>query len=719
MANGTSGDDNLSNTDLENYGLDGNDIIVSKLLSGHGYMEGGNGNDILTLANGGTASIEAWGNSGDDWLSGDDGADSLFGGVGNDLLEGGTGKDTLNGGSDTDGLYGSDGDDSLYGVDGNDTRVLVTINLQSGPISFYGGLYGGIGNDTLDGGAGDDWLDGGVGNDKLYGGTGNDTFLVDSFHDQAFEQPGEGYDTVIVEAFEFYLQAGQEIEVLQAAAGDASRNLFGNEFGQTLFGNDGANTLDGGGGTDTFFGGKGNDRYIVDSADDRVYEHVGEGYDGIASSATYALAAGQEIESLSALPGAGSLDLTGNEFGQGLYGNEGVNVLKGGGGNDSLYGGAGDKLYGGTGHDFYLIQAGGAPAIFESVGEGSDQVVVAVDAYTLSAGAEIELIRTSLGFGEPLHGFRLTGNAFAQTIEGNAANDMLNDGGGAAADTLSGLGGDDVYVIHNAGAIIQETAGQGSDTVLSSVSYALKAGVSVEALGTTNAAGTGDIDLTGNAFAQKITGNAGNNVLNDGSSLAADTLSGLGGNDIYVIHNAGAVIVEAGGQGTDAVLTSVDYVLKNGVSVETLGTTNSAGTGAIDLTGNSIGQTVRGNAGSNVIDGKGGADTLTGFGGKDFFVFSSAIGASSDTVTDFNVADDTIRLENAIFTKLTNTGTLSSTLFRSNSTGTAVDGNDYVLYDNTDGKLYYDADGSGAGTKIHFATLTGAPAITNADFVVV
>ncbi len=166
-------------------------------------------------------------------------------------------------------------------------------------------------------------------------------------------------------------------------------------------------------------------------------------------------------------------------------------------------------------------------------------------------------------------------------------------------------------------------------------------------------------------------------------------------------------------------LSSVSFVLQNGISVETLGTTNSAGTGAIDLTGNSIGQTVRGNAGSNVIDGKGGADTLTGFGGKDFFVFSSAIGASSDTVTDFNVADDTIRLENAIFTKLEATGVLNSGLFRSNSTGTAVDGNDYVLYDNTDGKLYYDADGSGAGAKIHFATLTGAPAVTNADLVVI
>ncbi len=406
--------------------------------------------------------------------------------------------------------------------------------------------------------------------------------------------------------------------------------------------------------------------------------------------------------------------LFGTAFNDSLKGLNGGDALYAGGGSDTLDGGGGiDMMSGGSGNDTYFVDNAG-DMVFETT--GSDTVITSVS-YVLKAGVSVEQLRTNLDTGTA--SIHLTGNAFAQTITGNAGANMLNDGTGAAADTLNGLAGNDVYVIHNSGAIVQEAAGKGSDTVLTSVSYALKAGVEVEALGTTSASGTGAINLTGNAFAQKITGNAGANTLNDGSGAAADTLSGLDGNDIYVIHNAGAVIVEAGGKGTDSVLSSVSFVLQNGISVETLGTTNAAGTGAIDLTGNSIGQTVRGNAGSNVIDGKGGADTLTGFGGKDFFVFSSAIGASSDTVTDFNVADDTIRLENAIFTKLATTGVLNSGLFRSNSTGTAVDGNDYVLYDNTDGKLYYDADGSGAGTKIHFATLTGAPAITNADFVVV
>ncbi len=481
--------------------------------------------------------------------------------------------------------------------------------------------------------------------------------------------------------------------------------------GDNLLGNDDANTLDGGIGADTMSGLGGDDKYLVNNAKDVVVEAAGKGNDTVETAVSYVLKAGVEVETLRTVDAAGttSIQLTGNAFAQTITGNAGANMLNDGSGL------AADTLQGLGGDDTYVIHNSGA-VIVEAAGKGSDTVLTSVD-YSLKAGVEVEALGTTNAAGTGA--IKLTGNTFAQTITGNAGANILNDGSSLAADTLSGLDGDDIYVIHNSGAVIVEAAGKGTDAVLSSANYTLKAGVEVETLGTTNAAGTGDIDLTGNAFVQKITGNAGNNVLNDGSSLAADTLSGLDGNDIYVIHNAGAVIVEAGGKGTDSVLSSVSFVLQNGISVETLGTTNSAGTGAIDLTGNSIGQTVRGNAGSNVIDGKGGADTLTGFGGKDFFVFSSAIGASSDTVTDFNVADDTIRLENAIFTKLTNTGVLNSGLFRSNSTGTAVDGNDYVLYDNTDGKLYYDADGSGAGTKIHFATLTGAPAISNLDFVVV
>ena len=81
-------------------------------------------------------------------------------------------------------------------------------------------------------------------------------------------------------------------------------------------------------------------------------------------------------------------------------------------------------------------------------------------------------------------------------------------------------------------------------------------------------------------------------------------------------------------------------------------TTNAAGTTAINLTGNELTNIVTGNAGANVLNGGGGNDTLTGNGGNDIFVFNTALSAATnvDIITDFAVANDTIRLENAIFT---------------------------------------------------------------------
>ena len=100
-------------------------------------------------------------------------------------------------------------------------------------------------------------------------------------------------------------------------------------------------------------------------------------------------------------------------------------------------------------------------------------------------------------------------------------------------------------------------------------------------------AGTAAIDLTGNGFAQTIVGNNGINTI-DGSG-GADTMQGVGGNDTYIVDNAGDVIIEGAGEGTDdRVVTSVSYALNAAAQVETLTTNNSAGTGAIDLTGNEL-----------------------------------------------------------------------------------------------------------------------------------
>ena len=92
---------------------------------------------------------------------------------------------------------------------------------------------------------------------------------------------------------------------------------------------------------------------------------------------------------------------------------------------------------------------------------------------------------------------------------------------------------------------------------------------------------------------------------------------------------------------------------------------------------------------------------LTGGKGKDMFVFATALNKATnlDKITDFNVKDDSIQLENAIFKKIgkgtpLKPGKLNKRFFALNK---AKDKNDYIIYNSKTGVLSYDADGSGKG----------------------
>ncbi|NOT71257.1 MAG: calcium-binding protein [Hyphomicrobium sp.] len=150
---------------------------------------------------------------------------------------------------------------------------------------------------------------------------------------------------------------------------DGNDILRGQAGGDTLRGGNGNNVLDGGTGADNLYGGIGDDILIVDSAGDRVFESVGGGTnDFVYATASYTLAAGQEIEGFTAAPLANTapVNLTGNELRQVIRGNNGVNTILGGGGNDSLYGFGGsdtiesqagnDSLFGGTGVDRFQFR---------------------------------------------------------------------------------------------------------------------------------------------------------------------------------------------------------------------------------------------------------------------------------------------------------------------------------------------------------------------------
>jgi Ca2+-binding RTX toxin-like protein len=99
------------------------------------------------------------------------------------------------------------------------------------------------------------------------------------------------------------------------------------------------------------------------------------------------------------------------------------------------------------------------------------------------------------------------------------------------------------------------------------------------------------------------------------------------------------------------------------------------------------------------------------------FVFNAALGAGNvDEITDFNVADDTIYLENAVFEGLRGR-TLSSYAFAIGEE--AHDHNDRIIYDEDTGALYYDADGSGHRDQVQFATLDANLNLTYKDLYVV
>lgn len=119
-------------------------------------------------------------------------------------------------------------------------------------------------------------------------------------------------------------------------------------------------------------------------------------------------------------------------------------------------------------------------------------------------------------------------------IRGADRNDIIV--GYTGSDTMYGGAGNDMFYVDNAGDIVHEAAGQGRDTVATSVSYGLRAGEYVEVLRTTSLYAVKNMNLSGNNLAQSITGNNGDNVIvGKGGN---DVLTGWGGNDTFRFNAA-------------------------------------------------------------------------------------------------------------------------------------------------------------------------------------
>ena len=623
----------------------------------------------------GTAA-KATGNALANLLTGTAGANELKGGAGDDVLRGGAGKDLLDGGADFDiasyagaasgvtvrlggqasggagadtlvnieGLIGSSHADSLWGDsqankldggpgadrlaggDGNDDYVVdnlgdvITETADGGEDTVMSSISyklttahveyltligtaainatGGSGHDRIFGNPGANVLDGGAGADMILGGDGDDTYVVDNAGDEIMEDPSQGTDTVR-SSISFHTPAHVERLILVGGAIAGSGNAAAN----ILIGNAAANRLDGGDGDDSMRGGGGNDIYVVGSPGDDIVEKAGGGMDTVEAFVNYVLPAQIERLELMGWVTRG----TGNAAANRITGNEHSNWLDGGAGADRLIGGAGG--------DTYFVDHRG-DVIVETGGPDIDTVISSIG-YTLGGALEL-LVLT----GRAVAG---TGNGLRNSITGNDAANRLD--GRGDGDTLTGGKGSDTYVVDHVYDRVVEQAGQGRDTVESSISYTLAP--NVENLTLT---GPGAIEGWGNDLDNVIVGGSGSNVLNGGAG--ADLMTGGGGSDTYHVDDAGDRVVDQALTGFDRVISTISYSLA-GQRIEML---VLSGDQALNGTGNALANILRGNSSANRLDGGAGADQMDGSDGDDVYI----VDHRGDAVTD-SLGWDTVR----------------------------------------------------------------------------
>jgi Ca2+-binding RTX toxin-like protein len=322
-------------------------------------------------------------------------------------------------------------------------------------------------------------------------------------------------------------------------------------------------------------------------------------------------------------------------------------------------------------------------------------------------------------------------------------------------DAFVGNSGNSTYIVDSIGDTINEGLNGGIDTVRASVTYTLDD--NIERLTLT---GTNNINGTGNDLNNNITGNSGNNILSgkDGNDSlygeagndtliggdgndnlfggeGADALIGGNGNDIYFVENVGDTVTENLNEGIDTVNSSVSFTLSDNVERLTLtGINNIDGTGNVlnnNLTGNSGNNILTGNGGNDYLYGLAGDDTLIGGlgndnliggAGNDIFRFNNAnANEGIDRIQDFVVGNDKIEISASGFgNALTANAPLDPSAFRFGAgITTANDNLQRLIYNTSNGALFFDADGNGGGNKIQIAILSGLPTLSSSDFFVI
>ncbi len=653
--------------------------------------------------------------------------DTINGGAGNDVITVRNGRDVVNGGSGTDTLTldWTSATQALAvniaptanpngGFDGNYSEGAVQIASR---LVAYTGIERfvfrlGAASDALTIATALDDADGGAGTDTLSGDFSvGPAVSIDLGTSTRFAN-FEAFGTITGSAFadSFTTLAGQFNETLSLGDGDDFVSLF-----------NGRDTVSGGLGTDIL-------RLNYNTATEAITNSTGPtanpngGVDGgifVGNSQISPRGVSYNgFERLFFEGGSGADIVQGFDGDDSLSGFGGADTLRGGTGNDFLSGSEGgapnanDTLIGGAGNDTYLVDHVG-DIITELANEGIDTVQTVIS-FSIETIANVENLTGSS------NAETLTGNSLGNLIEGRGNNDTIfglggddfldggdgddvidggtgrdqlvgragNDlliGGADGGDELYGGAGNDVFVVANGGETIVEFTNDGTDTVETALANYILSAANVENLTGTSGAGQG---LFGNALANRIQGGAGN-----------DTLVGLGGDDVYVLVNSGDSIVEAAGGGTDTIETALAAYVMAAANVENLFGTSGAG------------QTLVANANANRITGGAGNDTLVGLGGDDVYVVLNAgdsiveaAGGGIDSV-ETALANYTLagEVEKLIFTGIGsfsgtgNSGANTLSGGAGDDTLAGLGGDDTYLVANT-GDTIIEAAGGGADT---------------------
>ena len=446
--------------------------------------------------------------------------------------------------------------------------------------------------------------------------------------------------------------------------------------------------------------------------------------------------------------------------------------LVGGAGGDRIFSNGGnDTISGGDGNDH--IQAGSGGSTIDGDGAGANASVhytntVAYNSLSSAVTVNFSGVTQVISGRRLLDGHVLHSNTLAEDalknvnrIEGSIHSDVFyagNSGGDVrfAFEFEGGPGDDRFYADEGSstsdcdyGSRVKFHGGPGNDRFYDEIDwqdscvsyeYASKA-VIVNFSGTTitvngNSVGSmrardgdggtdrfvladdGNIEVEGSPFGDYLkAGDKGytyNGIHLYFSAFRGYTLDGGLGNDT-IVGGAQADLL-LGAEGSD--------FLRGGGEDDYI----AGGTGADTLVGDAGSDYLDGESGNDLLRGGLGNDTLSGGLGKNVFRFDTQPNARNnlDAMMGFEVRDDTMQLENSVFAALTTVGTLAAGSLRAGADFTrAADANDYLIYNESTGALYYDADGSGTRfAPVRFADFNtrdgfgNTAALTNLDFVV-